>query len=369
MSQSPTASLGRVEAIDIFRGLALAAMLLVNNPGSWGSVYWPLLHADWHGLTPTDLVFPFFLFAVGASMACSFRQRVIQQQIQWGSILKRTVLLFAIGLLLHAFPFDKALENIRILGVLQRIAVSFFIVALIVAWLPERFLAPFGIAVLLIYWWLLEQASTTPYALETNLVRTWDLVVLGASHMWQGKGIAFDPEGLLSTVPSAISVLSGYWISVRVFQLPSHTQQRNQLVIIGTGLSVLGLAWAYFHPINKSLWTGSFVLVTSACACFTLAVITQFWHIWQSRLFWNAMKIYGSNALTLYVAAWLFAAMLRDIDLTISGNTFAIKTGIYYALTYALPDKLASLVYALGFTVIFYALAKWLYDRKIFIRL
>lgn len=369
MQTSTNPSLGRVEAIDIFRGLALAAMLLVNNPGSWGAVYAPLLHADWHGLTPTDLVFPFFLFAVGASMACSFRQRVLNNNVQWLAVIRRAILLFAIGLLLHAFPFEQAISELRILGVLQRIALCFFIVALVVASSAERFLMPIAVAVLLGYWWVLESVPVGPYALDSNLVRTLDLSILGASHLWQGKGIAFDPEGLLSTIPAAITVLSGYWVSITVFQTSSFQQQRNRLLGIGAVLLILGMLWSQYHPINKSLWTGSFVLATSACACFALALITQCWHVWQIKTGWFALKVYGSNALALYVVAWLFAALLRTVEITVAERTIAIKTYLFQLFATAMPDKLASLLYAILFTLTFYSLAVWLYRRKLFIRL
>ncbi|MDM7859099.1 heparan-alpha-glucosaminide N-acetyltransferase domain-containing protein [Alteromonas sp. ASW11-36] len=362
-------SLGRVDSIDIFRGLALALMLLVNNPGSWGHVYWPLLHADWHGITPTDWVFPFFLFAVGSSMACSLRPKIGTPDFNYFAITKRACLLFLIGLALHAFPFVQPLDELRILGVLQRIALCFLIIALLISVVPERLLAVTGGLVLLAYWWLLVGVGNFDYSVAGNLVRHIDLAILGSEHMWQGKGMAFDPEGLLSTMPASITVLSGYLVSVQVFTNPDHTQQLRRLLIVGVAFLCIGYVWSLIHPANKSLWTGSFVLMTNGIACLCMALIVACWNVRDIKLGFNALRIYGSNALALYIAAWLFAALLRDVDITVDDSAIAIKTFAYQQLADLMPDKLASLVYALAFTLILYGLAKLLYMKRIFIKL
>lgn len=362
-------SLGRVASIDIFRGLALALMLLVNNPGSWGHVYWPLLHADWHGITPTDWVFPFFLFAVGASMACSLRPKVGTPDFNYLAITKRASLLFLIGLVLHAFPFIQPLDELRILGVLQRIAICFLLIALLISVIPERLLAVTGGLVLLVYWWLLVGIGNFDYSVAGNLVRHIDLAVLGPEHMWQGKGMAFDPEGLLSTLPASISVLSGYLVALHVFTNPDHKLQLQRLLILGAAFFVIGYLWSLVHPANKSLWTGSFVLMTNGIACLCLAVIITCWNVRDIKIGFDALRIYGSNALALYVAAWLFAALLRYVDISVDDSSIAIKTFAYQQLAELMPEKLASLVYALTFTLVLYGLAKLLYVKRIFIKL
>lgn len=359
----------RIDSIDILRGLALALMLLVNHPGSWSAVYAPFLHADWHGLTPTDLVFPFFLFVVGASMACSMRHKLHTGGLAWFSILKRTWLLFGIGFVLLIIPFDQAPENWRIMGVLQRIALCFLLVAIMVTCIKERWLWLFAGFILIAYWLLLLSVGDAPYTLENNLVRRVDMLILGSSHMWQGKGIAFDPEGLLSTLSASITVLSGYLICAQVLQNKSHKAQIQGLTLIGAVMLTLGLIWSIYHPINKSLWTGSFVLVSSAFACLCLAIIIVCWELLKIKRGFNALKVYGSNPILIYVLAWLFAVFLGRMTITFSEQTMSIQGWMYSSFQGFMSDKFASLFYALLFTLIFYWLALLLYNKKIFIKL
>jgi len=359
----------RIEAIDILRGLALALMLLVNNPGNWSAVYAPFLHADWHGLTPTDLVFPFFLFVVGASMACSLRLQIQARGLPWFSVIKRTLLLFLIGLILHIIPFDKSPENWRILGVLQRIAVCFFIVALLITFVKQKWLTMLAGLTLVAYWLALNAFSDAPYALETNLVRYIDLSVMGSSHMWQGKGLAFDPEGIFSTISSCITVLSGYLVCMRIQRYQHASQQAVFLAKIGAVMILLGLLWSVWDPLNKSLWTSSFVLVSSGIACIILSLITFLWDINNIRFGLNALKVYGTNPIFIYVAAWVFAVALSSISVDVSGESMTVKQAVYSTLTVTMSAKLASLVYAICFCAVFYWVSLALYKKKIFIKL
>lgn len=363
----PDTANNRIEALDVFRGLALALMLLVNNPGSWSYVYAPFLHADWHGLTPTDLVFPFFLFVVGASMACSLRNRVLTTGLPWGSVLRRASLLFLIGFLLNIVPFDQSPENWRVMGVLQRIGLCFLIVAVLISFVKERWLLFTGVMILVGYWMLLVGLSDAPYSLDGNLVRYLDLVVLGDTHVWQGKGLGFDPEGLLSTLPAAISVLMGYIVCIKIQQSQDTHKQLQFLGMSGVALLIVGLAWSAWHPVNKSLWTGSFVLVTTGIACLTLAVIIFLWSIMNMRIGLTAMQIYGSNPIFIYVAAWLFAVLLANIS--IGNEGLSVQGDGFSYLQSVMPDKAASLAYALCFTLFFYFIAWVLYRQRIFIKL
>ncbi len=359
----------RIESIDILRGLALALMLLVNHPGSWSAVYAPFLHADWHGLTPTDLVFPFFLFVVGASMACSLRMQIQSSGLPWVSVIKRTTLLFLIGFVLLIIPFDKSPDTWRIMGVLQRIALCFLFVAIIVAFVKERRLWWFSGLVLLAYWILLLSAGDSPYSLENNLIRHIDVAILGSTHMWQGKGLAFDPEGLLSTVSASITVLSGYLICAQVLQGKSPKQQLLHLTVIGLMLLALGYIWSLWHPINKSLWTGSFVLVTSGYACLCLAVIIALREVLHIKIGLHALKVYGSNPILIYVLAWLFSVFLSRVRIDKDEHSISLQGWLYTNLQSVMSDKLASLTFALIFTLVFYWLALLLYKKKIFIKL
>jgi predicted acyltransferase len=359
----------RIDAIDILRGLALALMLLVNNPGSWSAVYAPFLHADWHGLTPTDLVFPFFLFVVGASMACSLKGQIQSAGMPWLSVFKRGFLLFLIGFVLQIIPFDQAPDTWRIMGVLQRIGLCFLVVATIIALVKERYLMATFVIVLVAYWLLFVTSSELPYSLENTVIRHLDIAILGSNHMWQGKGLPFDPEGLLSTIGASMTVLSGYLICSSALQNKADKQQILHLAVIGVVLLGLGMIWSIWQPINKSLWTGSFVLISSAAACLCLAVIIWLWSVHQIKTGLNALKIYGSNPIVIYVAAWLLAIFLNRVNLTISEQSNSLQGWIYTSFQSVMPDKLASLIYALMFAILFYFVALVLYKKRIFIKL
>ena len=359
----------RIDAIDILRGLALALMLLVNNPGSWSAVYAPFLHADWHGLTPTDLVFPFFLFVVGASMACSLKGQIEKSGLPWISVFKRSFLLFMIGFILQIIPFDQAPDTWRIMGVLQRIGLCFMLVAVMLAFVKEKWLLLSGTIILVAYWLLLLSAGEAPYSLENNLVRHIDMAVLGNNHMWQGKGLAFDPEGLLSTIGASITVLSGYLICSTILINKSDKRQIMNLLGLGAALFAVGLIWSFWHPINKALWTGSFVLVTSAAACLSLALIILLWQVIGVRFGLNALKTYGSNPIFIYVAAWLFSVFLNRVSITVGEHSQSLQSILYSNLQSIIPDKMASLLYATLFTLLFYFIALVLYKKRIFIKL
>lgn len=367
----------RIYSLDVLRGLALALMLLVNNPGSWSSVYSPFLHADWHGLTPTDLVFPFFLFVVGAAMACSLRQQIKQGVMPWFSVMKRAALLILIGLFLNILPFDQSPENWRFLGVLQRIGLCFLIVSIIISYVPERFLSVSGFLVLITYGaglaWLPSvfqiSAEAGPYSLSGNLIGFLDIAIIGDTHLWQGKGLPFDPEGLFSTISASVTVLSGYIICIGLQARNAIHEQIKYLLISASLLLVIGLLWAIWQPINKALWTASFVLITSALACYCLAVITLLWNTPRGQQALECLRIYGSNPIFIYVAAWLLSVALSRITLKLGDAEGSIQ-GIAYAYlsSYASP-QLASLLYAGVFTAFFYMVALFLYRKKIFIKL
>jgi predicted acyltransferase len=359
----------RIEAIDVLRGLALALMLLVNNPGLWSAVYAPFLHASWHGLTATDLVFPFFLFVVGASMACSLKGQIQTSGLPWMSIFKRSLLLFFIGFILQIIPFEQAPDTWRIMGVLQRIGLCFLLVAVMIAIIKERWLLLTGIIILIAYWLILLSVGQAPYSLENNLVRHVDMAILGSAHMWQGKGLPFDPEGLLSTISASITVLSGYLICTKVLQQKTEKQQILQLTVVGGVLLPLGLIWSIWYPINKAIWTGSFVLVCSAAACFSLALIILLWRVPVIKTALHGLKIYGSNPIFIYVAAWIFAVFLNRFSITIGDQSNSIQVWIYSNFQSVMTDKLASLLYASIFVAFFYVIALVLYKKRIFIKL
>ena len=259
----------RLVSLDIFRGLTVAFMIIVNTPGSWNYVYPPLRHAKWHGCTPTDLVFPFFLFIVGVSMWYSLKKYV--HEINSGSILRifrRMLTIFAIGLLLAIFPyFGRDYSTLRIMGVLQRIALAYGIGALLCLTIKRDFLWIMVAVILLLYLALLAfLGGADPYSLEGNLTLKIDPVIIGINHIYKGFGIPFDPEGLLSTIPAVGTVIIGYYTGELIGKGSASGKTVLKLLLFGAAAAGLGLLWSMVFPINKPLWTSSYVLYSAGLA-------------------------------------------------------------------------------------------------------
>jgi predicted acyltransferase len=371
--KSVVAKIQRQVSLDIFRGITLAAMLLVNNPGSWSHVYAPLLHAKWHGLTPTDLIFPFFMFIVGAAMFHSMQRFVPTAtqigQVPWLKIIKRTCLMFIIGFLLNIFPFTGEPENWRVMGVLQRIALCYGVTAVLICIFNKKQLYVISLAILVAYW-LLLQVVDNPYAVESNLVRSIDLSLLGASHLYQGFGVAFDPEGILSCLPGVVTVLMGYFTSTMLAAKNSHLAKIKTLLIWSVAALITCYVWQLWFPINKALWTSTYVLVSSACAWLFLMVIIYLHDVKGIRKGFNWTQIYGSNPLFIYILSWLFASTLYLISwLDASGQYTNLHQFVYQNLAQIMSPLNASLVYALMIVGIFYLLSAWLFKRQIFVKI
>lgn len=358
----------RFLALDVMRGLTLALMILVNTPGSWEFVYAPLLHADWHGATPTDFVFPFFMFIVGSAMYFAVRGlRTLDSAAQSKKILRRVALLFLIGVLLAAFPFAESLNQWRVMGVLQRIAIAYGFAAFIILY--------FGFngrviicAILLIGYWALLNLSADPYSLEHNIVRQFDLSLLGASHLWQGKGIAFDPEGILSTLPSIVNVIIGFEATRVLLASEDKEKALGKLFVSALALIGLALLWNMFFPINKSLWTSPFVLLTCGVAILVLILLVK---LEQSaaansiKPLYHFFEIIGKNPLFIYVLSGLLATTLYLIPI---GEQSAYAA-LYGALRSFTDPYFASLLFALLMVGILWFVAWVLHKRNIIISL
>ena len=302
----------RFIALDIFRGMTIAGMVLVNTPGSWQYVYSPLRHAPWNGCTPTDLVFPFFLFAVGNALAFSMSK---YEALGSGEVLKkiftRTALIFGIGLLLHWYPFVrsgedglvlKSLENLRIMGVLPRIALAYMGGALIVHYFrPVKALIA-GCLLLLAYWGIL--LTFGDLTLEGNAVLKLDRWLLGEEHMYHGyhseilqKNIAFDPEGVLSTIPAITSVIFGFLVGKFLRTRGNSYETISWLFTAGLSLIFLGLCWDLVFPINKPIWSSSYVLYTTGLAISLLSMILFVVEMKNHRGWTNPFVLFGKNPL------------------------------------------------------------------------
>jgi predicted acyltransferase len=376
----------RFYALDVMRGLAIALMILVNTPGSWQYIYAPLRHAAWHGFTFADIVFPAFLFVVGAAMAFSlttsgYSVALVQK------ILRRSALMFGCGLFLNWFWWHD-LETLRVMGVLQRIAIAYAIAALLIVGLPCRWLLPTMCVVLLSYFALLQLAAD-PYSLQGNLVRQIDLWLLGDAHMYQGFGVPFEPEGLLSTMPAVVNVLIGYWVAVQLIQRKP-SAALSWLAWRGAAMIGLALLLAPIWPVNKALWSGSYVLLSSGLLLWLLAALVWLVDIKHATRLTEPLRIYGTNPLFIYMLSWMWTVLIerliqlpsylspsRQTDAALHSHstqshgdsTLSLGSYLFEHLATVLPAELASLCYAVVHVVLFWWLSRWLYQRQIFIKL
>ncbi len=358
--------------LDILRGITIALMITVNTPGSWAHVYPPFLHAEWNGCTLTDLVFPFFLFIVGAAIYFSFKKYDYQMNSAVAKkVVKRMLLIFFIGLALNAFPFiGKDYEKLRIMGVLQRIGIAYGLAAFAILLLKDvKHLLVFSVVLLLGYWGLMYVgAPGDPYGLETNFGRQIDLKVLGANHLWHGKGMAFDPEGLLSTMPSIVSVIAGF-LSIRLILNKEFTWMKT--LVFGIGLLILGWIWGQFFPINKSLWTSSYVVFTTGWAVISLGVIHA---LSRGDLFNKVMKpfiILGSNPLFIFILSGVVVKTYFRIHLMSNdGQERNMYSYLYHDLMLpAFGQMNGSLMFALAHLFVFFLIAWAMYRKGIFIKI
>lgn len=364
----------RYLALDVLRGITIATMITVNNPGSWEHIYAPLEHSRWHGCTPTDLVFPFFLFVVGVSMFFSFskydstlnKQSVLR-------IVKRTLLIFGVGLFLNAFP--QALTDfskLRVMGVLQRIAIAYGLGALIVLAVPRKILPLVGGFILLIYWAILSWfGSGDPYSLAGNAVIPFDLSILGENHMYKGFGIPFEPEGLLSTIPAVVTVIIGY-LTGGIIRETEKAKVPLKLIIFGICGVIAGFIWGVLFPINKPLWTSSYVIYAAGWAMLSLALLIWIidlkgWSRWTSFF-----VVFGMNPLVIFAFSGLYVkSILRLVHIAESdGKIVNGYTWIYNHLFAPLcsDQKITSLLFALAHIVFFWLIGLILYKKKIFIK-
>jgi predicted acyltransferase len=349
----------------------------VNTPGSWAYVYPPLLHAEWHGCTPTDLVFPFFLFIVGVSMCFSFAKFDYRWNLRSvGKLLRRAALIFLIGLLLNAFPFiDTSLSSLRIMGVLQRIGLAFGIGGLMVLIFSGKVkpVIIFTGFILLAYWILLYLAGVDQaFTLENNIVRQVDLFILGEQHLYGGFGIPFDPEGLLSTLPSAGTVLIGFLTGKLIRSQQQHTQKMITLAVLGASLAMLGWFWGLVFPINKPLWTSSYVLFTSGIATLVLGLFywlidVKKWKTW-SQLF----VVYGLNPLFIFVlsAIWV-KVLIRFVRFESPDGSFSNGYNwLYESVFVPLGGEMnGSLLFAVFHILVFWLVAFLMHFSKIYIKI
>lgn len=389
----------RYTALDVLRGMTIAGMILVNNPGTWGKIFPPLKHAAWHGCTPTDLVFPFFLFIVGAALAFAFaKYNDTLNSTSVKKVVKRSFLIFLTGLLLNAFPFYNTnpaadltfgqnwlvyINNLRIFGVLQRIAFCYLIGALLALWLrtPKKIVVA-GSALMVLHLLILVLfGGQDPFSLEGNISGPIDVALVGKSHVYKGFGLPFDPEGLLGALSGSATVLFGYIIGGIIRKSKEKIEAVGQLYTIGLITIAIGIILSPFIPINKPIWTPSYVFYAGGWSVMMLAFFIYFIDVKGKEKLFFPFKALGLNPLFAFVMAGVFAKVLGRVikwststilaDGTIKESTISASTYIYRNCCVALlgDNEWGSLLYAIMYVSIFTLMAIFLYKKKIVIKL
>ncbi len=390
----------RLLSLDVFRGITIAGMLLVNNPGTWSAIFPPLEHAEWNGWTPTDLIFPVVLFIVGITTHLSLsarRARGDDDSAVVRQILRRGIIIYLLGFAMAMFPFyqwgtiasipnatpwDRILyriEHVRILGVLPRIAIVYICAGLLTlkTTLKQQVII---IATLLFGYWFAMTLIPVPGEHEIgavllnthdrNLAAWLDRAILGTNHTWSGS-VTFDPEGPMSTIPaiatSMLGVIAGRWIVQKEKPL---LERISGMFAVGAIAMMVGLMWNWAFPINKSLWTSSYVIFTAGMACVSIATIM--WIVDYCNVKWwtKPFVIYGVNPIVAFVGSGVLARLIYTLwHVSYRGNSVAIQDAIYQIVFLPwLPPRVASLAFAISFVVLWYGILTVLYRRNIILK-
>lgn len=369
--------LTRFLSLDVLRGLTVALMIVVNTPGSWDHIYAPLQHAAWHGFTPTDLVYPTFLFVVGNALSFSTKKvaniSFAQFFLKAG---KRGAIIFIIGVLLNLFPFFDLIDGgiqiknfaeVRIWGVLQRIAVCYVLGAFIIYFFQKTSsILIISVFILLSYWGILYYfgQNNAPYSLEGNAVTLLDNFLFNAQNLYQGFGIPFEPEGVLSTWPSIVNVLIGYLIGRYIQQNGNTYATACRIFVSGVILLLLAWLWNNYFPINKPIWTSSYVLYSLGWDFIIIAILIWIIEINNYKKWTYIFEVLGKNPLFIYILSWI----LVDICSLIYIGDISLTRLCYQYLNGWLPDKMASLVYAIVYTILLWGIGYWMDKKKIYIK-
>ncbi|MEG2573128.1 MAG: DUF5009 domain-containing protein, partial [Bacteroides sp.] len=362
----------RLLALDVLRGITIAGMIMVNNPGSWGYIYAPLEHASWNGLTPTDLVFPFFMFIMGVSTYISLRKYNFEFTTSAAlKIVKRTVIIFAIGLAIAWLSLsfrtyyslaDAGLvfwdrlaqattnfEHLRILGVMPRLALCYGATALIAILVKHKYIPWIIFVTLLGYFFLLLFGHGFEQS-EQSIISIVDRAVLGINHMYQDAGLPIDPEGLLSTLPSICHVLIGFLCGEALMSTKDNDKRIQSLFIVGTILTLSGFLLSYGCPINKKIWSPTFVMTTCGLASSFLAILIWIIDIKGYKAWSRFFESFGVNPLFMYVMGAILSILLGNIRFDYMGEAIALKNYLYSVLLQPyLGDYFGSFAFAILF--------------------
>jgi len=364
----------RYLSLDVLRGMTVTLMIVVNTPGNGETTYAPLLHANWHGFTPTDWVFPTFMFVVGNAMSFSLvKYETLGNAAFLKKIFKRTFLIFLLGYLMYWFPFITQNEagevvlapisHTRIFGVLQRIALGYGIASLVLHYFKERGAIIFSVVALLGYWLIMYWFGD--YTLTGNAALKLDQFVMGENHMYHGEGIAFDPEGILSTLPSIVNVIAGYFAG-KFIQDKGHSYEAIAKLMMAGALCVLvALTWNMVFPINKKLWTSSFVLCTVGIDLLILPILMYTIEIAGYKKWTYFFEVFGKNTLFIYLLSEIGVILLYVIQ---AGDQSLYRT-LYNSFFQPLAgDYNGSLLFALWWMLICWLVGYFLDKKKIYIK-
>ncbi len=380
----------RLLSLDILRGITIAGMLLVNNPGTWSHIYRPLQHAEWIGLTPTDLVFPFFVFCMGVSMAFSLKKFNYKLSGPlMTKIVRRTVILFLIGWAVQWFghlvrglckgdPLVEAVNNLdtlRYLGVFQRLALVYFFGSLCAVLFHRRFIPWLVGIILLAYALILGLGHGYDFSLD-NIIAQIDNSVLGSDHMYHesanGESISLDPEGILSTLPCIAHVLIGYMVGRMILSVHNNTERVTTMLLWGTVMLLAGWLLQYGIPCGKKMWSSTFVLITCGMAMCIQAMLIHFIDIRGKKPAWGKFfESFGVNPLALYLIGTVLAILFGAIPVghDAAGDTITIHSVVYHFFQNFGSDELASALYAVSFVLLNWTIGHVLYKKRIFIKI
>lgn len=370
----------RFLSLDVFRGLTIFLMIVVNTPGTGADLYPYLVHAQWFGFTLADLVFPSFLFAMGNAMSFSMEKLKTGSSTEfWKKVLKRTVLIFLIGYLMYWFPFFrtgvngslelKPISETRIMGVLQRIALCYFMASVLFYYLKPKVVVVISVVILLAYWGILYVFGVPGLELEmaTNAITRLDLALLGEGHIYKKDSIPFDPEGLLSTLPSVVNVIAGFLAGRFIQQKGKSFEGIAKLLMLGFLLAALAFWWDLVFPLSKKLWTSPFVLLTVGIDLSVMAILIYVIELKQVTKGTEFFNVFGKNPLFIYLFSELFYITLRLIPTASGLDVFGwISQHVFQNIC---PGRFGAFLTAIAFTMLCWSVGWWLHKKRIYIKL
>ncbi|RZJ88242.1 MAG: DUF1624 domain-containing protein [Chryseobacterium sp.] len=368
----------RYLSLDVLRGLTVALMIVVNTPGDWGNIYAPLKHSDWHGFTPTDWVFPTFLFVVGNAISFSMKKMGQMSASQFlPKVFKRTIIIFLIGLFLNGFPFfhyeeDKIVFNnlldMRLWGVLQRISVCYCLASLMVFYFKKPTVIISSITILLGYWAILYffGDQPDPYSLKGNAIGKVDLAYLPAKNIYKHYPVPFDPLGLLSTLPAIVNVVVGYFTGLFIQKNGNKLSSVWRLAVAGVAIVFFSMLWDVYFPINKPLWTSSYVLCSLGYDLIMIAILMLFIEILEIKRWTYFFEVFGRNPLFIYVLAWLVVSAMGVVRV----EEKSLKEILYlHGFKDWLSPLNASLAFAVAYMLVMWIIGLFLHRFKIYAKI